>query len=145
MNLSTRFIAVPVIRQSDLSPFKTASTQQLESFTIYSENVYTKRLDFTKIKIKNQTKTYFVELQNNPFPDTRLQTGSIMIVEKDKAPYVGQIIIAWLEGEFVVRKYEMENVYPRLVCNNPDYCDVEVEPDMEFWVWGVVINVVNPY
>lgn len=68
-----------------------------------------------------------------------------MVVEKDKAPYVGQIIIAWLEGEFIIRKYELENVYPRLVCSNPDYPDIEVEPDMEFSVWGVVINVIRTH
>ena len=142
MNLSSSFTAVPVIQQSNLSPFKTKQIQQESPYHTYCEEAKIKYIDLPKIEIKNPTKTYFVELQNNPFPETRLQPGSIMVVEKDKAPFIGQIVITWLEGEFVVRKYEKKNVYPRLVCSNQDYPDVEVEPDMEFSVWGVVLNCI---
>ncbi len=83
-------------------------------------------------------------MENNPFPNTKLQPGSIIVVEKDKVPFIGQIVIAWLEGEFVVRKYEKKNVYPRLICGNRDYQDIEIEPDMEFWIWGVVFNMIRP-
>lgn len=140
MNLSTRFTAVPVIRQSDLVPFAIQEIQHQDGFPIYNNDAQIKRLDLSKIEIKNPSKTYFVQLENDPFPSTKLRPESIMIIEKDKAPRYGSIILAWLEGEFVIRKYQIENVYPRLVCSSQNYQNVEIEPDMEFWVWGVVIN-----
>ena len=81
-----------------------------------------------------------MELYNNLFSFSGLRIGSILIIEKDKQPLSGQLVLVWLEGEFMVRKYLIKNVYPRLVCEHADYPDVEVEPDMDFWVWGVVVD-----
>ncbi len=140
MNLLTGYSEIFVTKQTDLSPFQSPSIDSKNEFPIYSEEVYKKYIDFSNYNIKNPSKTYFIELGNNPFPFSGPRPGSILVIEKDRQPLSGQLVLAWLEGEFVVRRYLIKNVYPRLVCENEDYPDVEIEPDMEFWVWGVVTD-----
>lgn len=132
---------VPVIRQDQLSTHPNGEATLYNEFPlITTEPHQLKRIDLAKFDLKRPNQTYFIIPSENPFPD-RFQKESLLIVEKNRQPKQGHFILALCEGEFIVRRFFIENLYPQLHSTNPDYPTIEIEPDMEFVVWGVIIGI----
>jgi len=55
----------------------------------------------------------------------------------------GNAIVAALDGELTVKRLSKRGTAVRLLPENRNYQPIEVQPQQEFEIWGVVTNVIH--
>ena len=72
-----------------------------------------------------------------------INSGDIIIVDRSIESTHNKIIVAELNGEFAVKRYQKINDKIFLVSENPEYKAIEITQNMNFVVWGVVLHVIH--
>lgn len=105
----------------------------------YIEN----NLDLNEYLVKHPSATFFVRVQGNSMQNAGIFSGDILIVDRSVSPAHRKIIVAILNGEFTVKRMLIEGKKIILSPENPSYPSIEVNPESEFQVWGVVTYVIH--
>ena len=101
-----------------------------------------KRLDLEKMLIERPAATFFARAHGDSMTGAGIFDGDILIIDK-AVPLEernGRVIVAWLNGEFLVKRYVYDSIRERayLKSENPGHKPVEIAPEMDFISWGVV-------
>lgn len=78
--------------------------------------------------------------------DAALDEGDIIIVDRAVDPYNNCKAVCYIDGEYTVKRVEMGGNMVRLMPANElntAYKPIEVTPDNEFLIWGVVTYVIK--
>ena len=86
------------------------------------------RLDLNRHLIKHPAATFFVRVAGDSMIDAGIHPGDILAV---------------LDGELTVKRLARREGKLYLVPDNRAYPPLEIQPDMEFEVWGVVTSVIH--
>ena len=71
--------------------------------------------------------------------------GDIIIVDRSLTPQNEDIIIAVLEGEFLIKQFSNMGDKIKLIPHNPKYPTIYITEDSDFQVWGVVVHSIRSY
>ena len=93
------------------------------------------RLDLNDLCIKHPAATYFVRAQGI-FP------GDVLVVDRSLTAKHGDIVIAALNGELLVKKLETKPTL-RLVAMNSKYPPIVVSEDADMEIFGVATTAVH--
>lgn len=66
-----------------------------------------------------------------------------LVVDRSLPPRHGHIIIAALFGEPLVRRLHRHGEQLQLMAENPAYAPITIEPEADFFVWGVVRHSIR--
>ena len=108
--------------------------------------------DFTELSIsldkhliQNPAATFMAYANGNSMVRVGIHHGDILIIDRSLDARDGDIIIALLYGEFVVKQISIIDDILFLVPKNPQYSSIQITPEMEFEVWGVVIFSIRKH
>lgn len=103
------------------------------------------RLDLNKYLIKHPSATYYARAEGDSMTGAGIFPGDILIVDKAVEAVNNKVIVAWLNSEFTVKRYYVDErigkVY--LVPENPKYYPHEITPETDFMIWGVVTYSIH--
>jgi DNA polymerase V len=104
-----------------------------------------KRIDLTEELIQHPDATFIVESDGYSMVNAFIPPKAKLLVDRSLVAKNGDIVVAAINGEFTV-KYFIKNEYKCfLVPANPKYKDIEITPDMNVVIWGVVTYIItNP-
>lgn len=74
-----------------------------------------------------------------------INNGDILVVDRSIEATNGKIIIAIVNGELTVKRFERNHTSCRLVAENSNYPPVEITEHSDFNVWGVVTSVIHQF
>ena len=101
--------------------------------------------DFTELSIsldkhliQNAAATFMAYANGNSMVRIGIHHGDLLIIDRSLNARDGDVIIALLYGEFVIKQVSIVNGILFLVPKNPQYLPVRITSEMEFEVWGVV-------
>jgi DNA polymerase V len=99
-------------------------------------------IDLNEQLIKNKPATFFMRVSSNSMINAGISIGDIAIVDKSVRPVSGKIVIAVVDGEMLIRRYEriFNKVFLSAEAPKPSKIDVT---EREYKVWGVVMWVVK--
>lgn len=100
-------------------------------------------LDLNQLLVQHPAATFFVRVDGDSMRDAGIFPGDILVVDKSLPAADGHIIIAVLEGNFTVKRFQTRDGCCRLLPDNPRYRPIEITPEMDFEVWGVVTYVLH--
>ncbi len=103
-----------------------------------------KKLDLNEHLVKHPAATFFVKVQGSSMTGAGIHSGDILIVDRSLEPADKKIVVAALGGELTVKRLRKAKGRVYLVSENPDYKAIEVTPEMNIEVWGVVVHVIHP-
>lgn len=97
-------------------------------------------LDLNKLLIRRPAATYFARAVGESMTGAGIYSGDYLIVDRSIEHVHNRIIVAWLHGEFIVKRYHYDKSRTRafLISENKDYPPQEITPEMDFRIWGVV-------
>lgn len=71
-----------------------------------------------------------------------IREGDLLVVDRSLDPRLGRIIVAMVDGEITVKRYELRGRVPCLCSGNPRYAPIPLT-SVECQVWGVVRSVIH--
>lgn len=104
------------------------------------------KLDLIKLLVKHKASTFFFRVSGVSMVDAGLDEGDIIIVDRAIDPYNNCKAVCYIDGEYTVKRVEMNSGNIRLMpANEQDstYKPIEVIPENEFMIWGVVTYVIK--
>lgn len=95
-------------------------------------------LDLNKLVIKHPEATFFARVEGDSMRDDGIAEGDILVVDKASEAYDGCLAVAFVDGEFTLKRVRFEADRILLVPSNSKYKTIEIKRDNNFSIWGVV-------
>lgn len=86
---------------------------------------------------------FLVRVNGESMLDIGINNGDLLIVETNNSPQKGQVVIASLNGEMLVKKFEIINEKVYLISANKRFLPIEIFPDEQFQIHGIVRHVIH--
>lgn len=100
-------------------------------------------IDLNEQLVKNKPATFFMKVSSNSMVNAGISMGDIAIVDRSVRPVNGRIVIAVVDGEMLIRRYERINNSIILTADAPGISKIDVSRVSDFKVWGVVMWVMK--
>ena len=104
------------------------------------------KLDLIKLLVRHKASTFFFRVSGVSMVDADMDEGDIIIVDRAVQPYNDCKAVCYIDGEYTVKRIEIGEGTVRLMPaneNNTKYQPIEVTPENNFMVWGVVTYVIK--
>jgi len=89
-------------------------------------------------------KDYTVKARGSSMKDAGIDDGDTLQVVTDMPASDGDIVLAWLDGDYTVKTYcEDKGGHPWLVPQNEDYNPIRMEDYDDAWIAGVVTRIIK--
>lgn len=98
------------------------------------------RLDINDYLVRNPVSTFFFSVEGDSMQGAEIFAGDILVVDKSIRARHGQIVVAFVDGQRLVKRLFRRNGRVALLAENPHYPPLEIREDQELLVWGVVIG-----
>ena len=104
------------------------------------------KLDLIKLLVRHKASTFFFRVSGVSMVDAAMDEGDIIIVDRAIDPYNNCKAVCYIDGEYTVKRVEISDKGVRLMPaneNNTAYKPIEVTPENNFVIWGVVTWVIK--
>ena len=99
-----------------------------------------KTLDINEYLIRNPVSTFFFPVQGESMQGAEIFDGDVLVVDRSIKARRGHIVVAFVNGERLVKRLHHRNGRVALLAENPIYKPLEIHEGLELTVWGVVIG-----
>ena len=100
-------------------------------------------VSFDDLLVRNPQSTYVVKVSGDSMSGAGIQPGDMVVVERGAQPRVGDIVVAQVDGDWTMKRYERRGARVVLAPANPRYR--LIVPQRELVLGGVVRGVVRVY
>jgi len=100
-------------------------------------------IDLNEQLIGNRHSTYFMRVTGNSMVDASICNGDIVIVDRSIKADNGKVVIAVLDGEMLIRRFEKTLNRMRLIPETARLSPIEVNEFTDCVIWGVVTYVIK--
>jgi DNA polymerase V len=97
-----------------------------------------KSLNLNELLVEHPASTFFVRVEGDSMTGAGIYHGDILVIDKSLQAHSGDIIIAYYEGAFTVKRYICKDNRHFLYPEHPEYKPIEVTYCTDFRVWGLV-------
>ena len=87
--------------------------------------------------------SFLLQVTGDSMIDEGIMEGDLVIVEKGRAPKIGDVVIAEVDGEWTMKYFKKQNGHVILEAANPKY--PIIRPKTELRLGGVVTAVIRKY
>lgn len=112
-------------------------------FPSSADDFIEKQLDLNELMVKHPAATFFVRVEGDSMINAGIQSGDILVVDRSLEPSHGKIVVALLNGEFTVKRININKSKIILEAENKAYSAIHVDAESDFQVWGVVTYVIH--
>jgi repressor LexA len=86
-------------------------------------------------------KTFLVKVQGDSMRDARIFDGDLALVTAQPEAHPGEIVVAMIEDEVTVKRFQMDGTTVVLMPENEDFSPIRVAHEQRFRILGKVIGV----
>ncbi|MBS1947141.1 MAG: translesion error-prone DNA polymerase V autoproteolytic subunit [Bacteroidetes bacterium] len=121
-------------------------TTNATGFTAAADDYMERGIDLNEQLVRNKPATFFMRVKGNAMVGAGIFDGDIVIVDRSIKAVNGKVVIATLNGEMLIRRFEKTFNKIRLVPETDKLSPIEVDASAaEFSVWGTVTyNIHSP-
>ncbi len=132
-NIKSRFsFEAPLINMSSNLKFK------VEEFYVSDFSMYS--------LLEGNPKNYFlVEVNGESMIDKNIMNGDILLVDSRSLPKDGDIIVAAIGSETLVKEYRIIDGTVYLIAANKKFMPIKIYPEESFYIQGVVKHVIHQF
>ena len=100
-------------------------------------------IDLNRELVDNPDATFYARVKGNSMQDAGIQNGDVLVVDRSLTADNGDIVVAYLNGEFTVKRLRFAEETCFLLPANQDYPQTRINEGDDFRVWGVVTFVIK--
>jgi len=154
VNIANKFSFMSFI---DRDPGEGIATQQINKnyqsgqiiqanatgFGAASDDFMERGIDLNEQLIRNKPATFFFRVNSDAMLGAGIHIGDILIVDRSLPASSGSVVVAVLNGEFLVRRLQIQAQSISLVPENKRYGTIQVAQLEQYSTWGVVSFVIH--
>ncbi|MEO5346484.1 MAG: S24 family peptidase [Magnetococcus sp. YQC-9] len=95
-------------------------------------------LDLERLLIDHREATFFWRVEGCSMTGMGIHHGDFLVVDRSIPPVSGHVVVAMLDGGFVVKQLIRRAGHVFLRSAHPDYPEIRIDPEQEWTIWGVV-------
>ncbi len=118
-------------------------TANATGFGAAADDYMERGIDLNEQLVRNKPATYFMRVSGNSMINAGISDGDIVIVDRSVKPVNGKVVIAIVDGEMLIRRYEKTLNKLRLVPETSKLSPMEVSEFSDCKIWGVVIYCIH--
>src|SRR5665647_640952 len=101
-------------------------------------------IDLNEELICNKPATFFMRVSSDAMKEAGIYKGDVAIVDRSVKAANGKVIIAILNGDMLIRRFEKANSSIRLITDSNKLSPINIDATCEdFSIWGVVTYVIH--
>jgi len=112
-------------------------------FSTPADEYMERGIDLNEQLIKNKPATFFFRMNGDSMNGAGIFSGDVLIVDRSITNANGKVIVAVLDGEMIVRRFESAFNKTRLIPQTDKLAAIDVDPFADFSIWGVVTYVIH--
>ena len=119
-------------------------TANATGFGAAADDYAERGIDLNEQLVGNKPATFFMRVRGDAMIGAGIHDGDIVIVDRSLKVVSGKVVIAVLNGEMLIRRFEKTINKIRLVPETNKLSPIEVDTfNNEFAVWGVVTYTIH--
>lgn len=131
------FYSADLSTELDL-PFATEGIRA--GFPSPAQDYMTDSIDLNKELVLHPATTFYARAVGYSMTGFGISDGDLLVIDKSIEPVDGDIVVAFIDGEFTLKKIMKDenecNLW--LVPGNEDYPPIKITEENDFIVWGVL-------
>ncbi len=112
-------------------------------FATAAEEQAEERITLESYLVPNRTGSFLLRVKGDSMIEAGITEGDLVIVDKQKEPRIGDIVVGILDGEFTLKRLKKDKGKYYLQAENQNYPDLFALE--ELGVAGVVVGLVRKY
>ncbi|GLU56516.1 SOS-response transcriptional regulator UmuD-like protein [Dyadobacter frigoris] len=100
-------------------------------------------IDLIKELVKNPSSTFLGKVMGNSMKDVGIDDSDILIIDKSLEFEDNCIAVAFINGEFTVKRIKRDKEALWLLPANKNYAAIKIEQNDEFTIWGIVVKIIK--
>lgn len=119
-------------------------TANATGFGAAADDYMERGIDLNEELIRNKPATFFMRVNSDALKDAGIYKGDVVIVDRSLKASNGKVIIAILNGDMLIRRFEKINKSIRLLADSNKLAPISIDDSCEdFGIWGVVTYVIH--
>lgn len=86
---------------------------------------------------------YLLRVKGDSMRDEGILEGDLVAVQRGSDARSGQIVVARIDGELTIKRFEQTSARIRLLPRNADYAPIEVPADADFAIEGLYCGLIR--
>lgn len=99
-------------------------------------------IDLNQHCVSHPAATFYVKASGHSMVEESINDGDMLVIDRAITARHGDIVLASLDGEFTVKKLQLQPV-PALLPGNPDFPPIYPQEGQELDIFGVVTFVLH--
>ena len=100
-------------------------------------------IDLNKELSENPLATFYIKVKGNSMIDAGINDKDVLVVDRSLEPENNKIAICFIDGEFTVKRIQLEENCLYLMPENPNYPPIKVTEENQLIIWGIVTYVIK--
>lgn len=121
-----------------IKPVTLLTSPVAAGFPSPAQDEATEQLDLERLLIEHPEATFFWRVEGCSMEGMGIHDGDLLVVDRSVIPGDGSVVVAVLDGGFVVKQIVCHQNLVILRSAHPDYPEVLVAQEQELVIWGVV-------
>jgi DNA polymerase V len=92
---------------------------------------------------ENPLATFYIKVKGNSMIDAGINDKDVLVVDRSLEPQNNKIAICCIDGEFTVKRIQVEKDCLYLMPENPNYEPIKVTEENQLIIWGMVTYVIK--
>lgn len=98
------------------------------------------QLDINEYLVRNPVSTFFFPVAGDSMEGAEIFDGDILVVDRSVKAQHGHIVVAFVNGERLVKRLFCSGDKVALIAENPKYPPLVIREGADLEVWGVVVG-----
>ena len=86
---------------------------------------------------------YLLQVKGDSMRDDGIFDGDLVAVKRTSEARSGQVVVARIDGEITIKRFEQTRTRIRLLPRNPDYAPIEIPTGSDFAIEGLYCGLVR--
>ncbi len=108
-----------------------------------AEGLINLKLDLNRELVKNPASTFYARVSGYSMKDEGISDGDLLVIDKSVEPFDGCLAVAYIDGEFTLKRFSNRGDYGLLMPANEAYEPIRVGAENDFMIWGVVRYIIK--
>ena len=101
-------------------------------------------VDLNRLMLRHPDASFLARASGLSMVGAGINDGDVLAVDRSMEAQHGDVVVACVEGEYMVKRLEKRVDSVALVAENPAYPPVVVHNAEDLRIWGVVVLVLHP-